>query len=248
MILFPGKVMLGDRVMIRIDGSLGEGGGQILRNSLSLSLATGKPFRIENIRAGRERPGLLRQHLTAVLAAVEVGGAGVEGATLGSTAVTFSPGKVRAGDYRFAVGTAGSGTLVLQTVLPALLTADAPSHIAIEGGTHNSAAPPFDFLDRAFLPLIERMGPKVRLQFERFGFYRPAVDAFVRRLNRFGLCRHSILASAAKSCLDASSQSSRTFRVTSLCARSKRLRACSTGTRTVARSTKPATRPDPATL
>jgi RNA 3'-terminal phosphate cyclase (ATP) len=157
--------------MIRIDGSFGEGGGQILRTSLSLSLATGKPFRIENIRAGRERPGLLRQHLTAVLAAAEVGGAEVEGVTLGSTAVTFSPGKVRAGDYHFAVGTAGSGTLVLQTILPALLTADAPSHIAIEGGTHNSAAPPFDFLDRTFLPLIERMGPKVRLQFERYGFY-----------------------------------------------------------------------------
>ena len=157
--------------MIRIDGSFGEGGGQILRTSLSLSLATGKPFCIESIRAGRERPGLLRQHLTAVLAAAEVGGAEVEGATLGSTSVTFSPGKVRAGDYRFAVGTAGSGTLVFQTILPALLTADAPSHITIEGGTHNSAAPPFDFLERTFLPLIERLGPKVRLQFERYGFY-----------------------------------------------------------------------------
>jgi RNA 3'-terminal phosphate cyclase (ATP) len=157
--------------MIRIDGSFGEGGGQILRTSLSLSLATGKPFRIERIRAGRERPGLLRQHLTAVLAAAEVGAAEVEGAALGSAAVTFSPGKVRAGGYRFAVGTAGSATLVLQTVLPALLTADAPSHIAIEGGTHNSAAPPFDFLDRTFLPLMARMGPRVRLQFERYGFY-----------------------------------------------------------------------------
>jgi RNA 3'-terminal phosphate cyclase (ATP) len=157
--------------MIRIDGAFGEGGGQILRTSLSLSLATGKPFRIDNIRAGRERPGLLRQHLTAVLAAAEVGGAEVEGATPGSTAVSFSPGKVRAGDYRFAVGTAGSGTLVFQTVLPALLTADAPSRVAIEGGTHNPAAPPFDFLERTFLPLIERMGPKVRLQFERYGFY-----------------------------------------------------------------------------
>lgn len=157
--------------MIRIDGSFGEGGGQILRTSLSLSLATGKPVRIENIRAGRERPGLLRQHLTAVLAAAEVGGAEVEGATLGSSAVTFSPGKVRAGDYRFAVGTAGSGTLVFQTILPALLTAGAPSHITIEGGTHNPAAPPVDFLERTFLPLVERMGPKIRLQFERYGFY-----------------------------------------------------------------------------
>ena len=141
--------------MIRIDGSFGEGGGQILRTSLSLSLATGKAFRIEKVRAGRERPGLLRQHLTAVLAAAEVGGAEVQGATLGSTELTFSPGPIRAGEYRFSVGTAGSGTLVFQTVLPALMLASEPSRIAIEGGTHNIAAPPFDFLARTFLPLLE---------------------------------------------------------------------------------------------
>ena len=107
--------------MIRIDGSFGEGGGQVLRTSLSLSLVTGQPFRIDNIRAGREKPGLLRQHLTAVLAAAEVGGATVDGATLGSTALSFSPGKLKPGEYRFAVGTAGSGTLVFQTILPALM-------------------------------------------------------------------------------------------------------------------------------
>jgi RNA 3'-terminal phosphate cyclase (ATP) len=157
--------------MIRIDGSFGEGGGQILRTSLGLSLATGKAFRIEKIRAGRERPGLLRQHLTAVQAAAAVGGAAVDGAALGSTALSFSPGKVRAGEYRFAVGTAGSATLVLQTVLPALMLGAEPSRLLIEGGTHNRAAPPFDFLERTFLPLLERMGPKVRLQFERYGFY-----------------------------------------------------------------------------
>src|SRR5258706_8068507 len=172
MILFPG---IGARKevkeMIRIAGSFGEGGGQILRTSLSLSLATGKAFRIEKIRAGRERPGLLRQHLTAVLAAAEVGGAEVEGAALGSTSLSFSPGKVRGGEYRFSVGTAGSGTLVFQTVLPALMLAGEPSRIVIEGGTHNSAAPPFDFLARTFVPLLERMGPKVHLQFERYGFY-----------------------------------------------------------------------------
>src|ERR1700722_19555210 len=114
--------------MIEIDGSFGEGGGQILRTSLSLSLVTGKPFRIDNIRAGREKPGLLRQHLTAVLAAAEVGGAKVEGATLGSPCITFTPGAVRSGEYRFAVGTAGSGTLVLQTVLPALMLASSSNH------------------------------------------------------------------------------------------------------------------------
>ena len=157
--------------MIRIDGSQGEGGGQILRTSLSLSLVTGQPFRIDNIRAGREKPGLLRQHLTAVQAAAEVGGAKLEGAVLGSTALSFCPGPVRAGEYRFAVGTAGSGTLVFQTVLPALMLAAAPSKVSIEGGTHNHAAPPYHFLARAFLPLVERMGPKVVLQFERYGFY-----------------------------------------------------------------------------
>ena len=157
--------------MIRIDGSVGEGGGQILRTSLSLALATGKAFRIENIRGGRERPGLLRQHLTAVLAAAEVGGAEVQGASLGSAELTFSPGKVRPGEYKFSVGTAGSGTLVFQTVLPALMLASEPSRVVIEGGTHNTAAPPFDFLARTFLPLLERMGPKVQLQFERYGFY-----------------------------------------------------------------------------
>ena len=157
--------------MIRIDGSFGEGGGQILRTSLSLSLATGKPFRIEKIRAGRERPGLLRQHLTAVLAAAEVGDAEVQGATLGSMELTFSPSKVRAGEFKFSVGTAGSGTLVFQTILPALMLASESSRIVIEGGTHNTAAPPYDFLARTFLPLLERMGPKVQLQIERYGFY-----------------------------------------------------------------------------
>ena len=157
--------------MIQIDGSLGEGGGQILRTSLSLSLATGRPFRIEKIRAKREKPGLLRQHLTAVQAAAEIGSGEVEGASLRSAALTFIPGEVRAGDYRFAIGTAGSGTLVLQTILPALMTASGPSRIEIEGGTHNPAAPPFDFLQRSFLPLMERMGPGIKVTLQRYGFY-----------------------------------------------------------------------------
>src|SRR5260221_5003816 len=108
---------------IPIDGSLGEGGGQILRTSLALSMVTGKPFRIEKIRAGRPKPGLLRQHLTAVKAACQISGATVEGAELGSGAVTFTPGAVAAGEVAFAIGTAGKATLVLQTVLSALLKA-----------------------------------------------------------------------------------------------------------------------------
>jgi RNA 3'-terminal phosphate cyclase (ATP) len=157
--------------MIRIDGSSGEGGGQILRSSLSLSLAARKPFRIENIRARRERPGLLRQHLTAVLAASEIGGAEVEGAILGSKTLTFIPGTIRPGKHRFVIGTAGSSTLVFQTILPALMLASGSSHVVIEGGTHNQQAPPFDFLEKCFLPVINRLGPKVIVNLERYGFY-----------------------------------------------------------------------------
>jgi RNA 3'-terminal phosphate cyclase (ATP) len=158
-------------MLIRIDGGQGEGGGQVLRTSLSLAMVTGQPFQIENIRAGRQRPGLLRQHLTAVQAAAAVCGATVEGVALGSTGLSFMPGAVRAGEYHFAVGTAGSATLVLQTVLPALMLADGPSRLTLEGGTHNPAAPPFDFLERTFLPLLGRMGPRVTVALERYGFY-----------------------------------------------------------------------------
>src|SRR5580704_17738084 len=126
--------------MICIDGSSGEGGGQMLRTGLSLALVTGKLFRIENIRAKREKPGLLRQHLTAVLAATEVRNAKTDGATLGSKTLEFVPGKIRPGNYRFAVGTAGSSTLVFQTILPALMTASGASRLTLEGGTHNTQA------------------------------------------------------------------------------------------------------------
>lgn len=157
--------------MILIDGSQGEGGGQILRSALALSLVTGTPFRIDNIRAGRAKPGLLRQHLTAVQAATTIGCAETLGAVMGSSRLDFKPGKVQTGSYAFAVGTAGSATLVLQTVLPALLTLSAPSTLTLEGGTHNPFAPPFDFLERVFLPLIARMGPHVTVALERSGFY-----------------------------------------------------------------------------
>jgi len=156
--------------LITIDGSAGEGGGQVLRSSLALSLVTGKPFRITGIRAGRPKPGLGRQHLTAVRAAATVGKAKVMGDEIGSTDLTFVPRGVQSGEFHFAVGTAGSATLVLQTVLPALLTADGPSNLVLEGGTHNRAAPPYEFLEQAYLPLINRMGPTVTAELERPGF------------------------------------------------------------------------------
>ncbi len=168
--------------MIVLDGSFGEGGGQILRTALSLSLVTGKPFRMEKIRASRERPGLLRQHLAAVLAAAQVGEAAADGTFLGATALTFTPTTIKPGRYHFAVGTAGSATLVFQTILPALMTASEPSHITLEGGTHNQAAPPFDFLARTFLPLLEKMGPKVSIRLEKYGFYPAGGGRFVAEI------------------------------------------------------------------
>ena len=156
---------------ITIDGSIGEGGGQILRTSLALSMITGRAFRMDNIRAGREKPGLLRQHLTAVNAAATICGAEVDGAEIGSRTLSFAPGKVKPGEYRFAVGSAGSTTLVLQAVLPALLCATGPTSLTLEGGTHNPYAPPLDFLQEAFLPLVNRMGPSVQVSMERAGFY-----------------------------------------------------------------------------
>ncbi|HNQ24606.1 MAG TPA: RNA 3'-terminal phosphate cyclase [Phycisphaerae bacterium] len=157
--------------MLTIDGSFGEGGGQILRTALALSLLTGQPLRLERIRARREKPGLRQQHLTAVNAATQISGARVTGAALTSQTLTFEPGRVQPGAYEFDVGTAGSTTLVLQTILPPLLLADRPSTLVLKGGTHNPLAPPFDFLEQAFLPLVERMGPSVQVRLERCGFY-----------------------------------------------------------------------------
>lgn len=157
--------------MITIDGSEGEGGGQVLRYSAALSLLTGEPFTIQNIRGGRAKPGLMRQHVTALEAACAIGGAECSGLTVGASELTFRPGSVRGGKYHFAVGTAGSTGLVLQTVLVPLMLADAPSRLVIEGGTHAMAAPPFEFLQKTLLPVLERMGPKLSITLERHGFY-----------------------------------------------------------------------------
>jgi len=165
--------------MITLDGSVGEGGGQILRTALSLSIITGQAFAIENIRARRARPGLQRQHLAAVNAAAAICSAQVSGAEIHSQTLHFRPQRVTPGNYSFDIGSAGSTTLVLQTILPPLMIADAPSSVLIEGGTHNPMAPPFEFLDRVFLPLICRMGPQVQARLESCGFY-PAGGGSIR--------------------------------------------------------------------
>ena len=156
--------------MITIDGSEGEGGGQMVRNSCALSLVTGEPFRISNIRAKRSKPGLMRQHVTAVEAACVISGSECSGLTVGASELEFRPGRVTPGEYRCAVGTAGSTGLVLQTVLMPLILADGPSRLILEGGTHNMLAPPFNFIERTLLPVINRMGPSVSARIVRHGF------------------------------------------------------------------------------
>lgn len=162
---------MNDDEVVVLDGSQGEGGGQILRSSLALSMATGKPFRISRIRANRKKPGLMRQHLTAVQAAARVCSAQVEGDAIGSMDLAFRPGPMIPGEYRFSVGTAGSSTLVFQTLMPALLMTGKPFAFTLEGGTHNPASPCLDFLDRVYLACLRRMGVEARITVERRGFY-----------------------------------------------------------------------------
>ena len=157
--------------MLTIDGAQGEGGGQIVRSSLALSLVTGRRVMIDNVRARRKRPGLMRQHLTAVTAAQRICGARVEGAAIASQRLVFDPDRVQAGDYHFDIGSAGSTTLVLQTILPGLMLARGESTVTLEGGTHNPLAPPYEFLARVYLPLVARLGPRVQVHLQRPGFY-----------------------------------------------------------------------------
>lgn len=164
--------------ILLIDGSLGEGGGQILRTSVSLAVALwsrgprgGRILRIENIRARRPKSGLQPQHLAAAKAAAAICSGRLEGAEIGSTALVFQPGQVRAGRYRFDIGTAGSSTLVLQTVLPALLLAKGDSEVVITGGTHNPMAPCFEYVREVFATLAAAAGAAFALDMERMGFY-----------------------------------------------------------------------------
>ena len=157
--------------LINLDGSQGEGGGQILRTSLALSICLGKPFKLEKIRANRRRPGLMRQHLTALNAAAKISNAHVQGGELNSQQLLFCPGEVQPGEYHFVIGTAGSATLVLQTILLPLLFAKGASKITIEGGTHNPLAPPYDFFQYAYLPLLEKMEAKITSTLVRPGYF-----------------------------------------------------------------------------
>jgi RNA 3'-terminal phosphate cyclase (ATP) len=154
--------------LVQLDG--GGGGGQMLRTALSLAMVTGQAFRMTNIRGQRRKPGLMRQHLTCVRAACEISGGTVDGAEIGSTELVFRAGEIKSGPYEFAVGTAGSTGLVLQTLLPAFWSSGNAASIWISGGTHNPLAPPFDFLERVFLPAMSRMGARASLELNEVGF------------------------------------------------------------------------------
>ncbi|MFC4992280.1 RNA 3'-terminal phosphate cyclase [Rubritalea tangerina] len=154
--------------MLEINGS--DGGGQVLRSALSLSMVTGRAFRMVQIRGGRKKPGLMRQHLTCVRAAAEVSGAQVSGAEMGSQELYFEPGEVQAGEYSFKIGSAGSTTLVFQTLLPALMLAEGMSVLRVRGGTHNPLAPSADYIAKVFLPAVRKLGVSAVLECERVGF------------------------------------------------------------------------------
>ena len=162
---------MNDVETVFIDGSRGEGGGQILRTGLTLACITGKHLRIENIRAARRNPGLAKQHLSCVHAACQICDGQCQGAALGSQVLDFQPGPIRSGDYSFDIGSAGSASLVIQTVLPALFLAGKSSTVTVTGGTHNPWAPPFDFLRETFLPAIATAGFRAECRLIRYGFF-----------------------------------------------------------------------------
>jgi RNA 3'-terminal phosphate cyclase (ATP) len=157
------------RLPVDIDGSRGEGGGQILRTSLSLAILTGRKLRMKRIRAGRKQPGLQRQHLACVRAATQLCGATVSDVDVGSQDLVFAPGTEWPSELRIDIGSAGSTTLVLQTILLPALRAPHPIRAVITGGTHNPLCPPFEFLDRVFLPHLRAMGAEVTLTLEKIG-------------------------------------------------------------------------------
>ncbi len=157
--------------LVEIDGSMGEGGGQILRTSIALAAITGRPLRIFNIRAKRSNPGLRPQHLTAVRAIAALSGGRLEGDRVGSMELRFTPGRIRGGRYRFDVGTAGSVSLVLQALLPVMAYADGPITVEIRGGTDVPMAPTIDYIREVLRPLLAMLGYRFTVRVKRRGHY-----------------------------------------------------------------------------
>ena len=169
--------------LLQIDGSIGEGGGQVLRSCLTLSMITGRSFHITSIRRNRKKPGLMAQHLLAVDAAKTICAAQVEGASLNSTELVFIPSEIRSGRYKFHIGTAGSTSLVLQTVFLPLSRAKSASSIRITGGTHVPWSPCFHYLEMHWLPYLHQIGFDAHISLEKAGFYpqgRGQISAMIR--------------------------------------------------------------------
>jgi RNA 3'-terminal phosphate cyclase (ATP) len=157
--------------MLEIDGSFGEGGGQVLRTSLSLSCLLIKPFRIFNIRKKRKKSGLMPQHLMAIRSLKLISNAKVKGDSEGSTELLFEPGEITAGDYFFDIGTAGSTSLLLQAILPPLIFANNRSSLTLKGGTHVPFSPPFHYISKVFIPVLKKSGMTAEATIESYGFY-----------------------------------------------------------------------------
>jgi RNA 3'-terminal phosphate cyclase (ATP) len=157
--------------MLEIDGSSGEGGGQVLRTSLSLSCLLNKPFRIFNIRIKRKKPGLMPQHLMGIRALKLISDARVEGDSVGSTELLFEPHEVKAGEYFFDIGTAGSTSLLFQAILPPLILLKNKSTLSLKGGTHVPLSPPFHYISEVFIPMLKKIGINARSTIESYGFY-----------------------------------------------------------------------------
>ncbi|MCJ7817515.1 MAG: RNA 3'-terminal phosphate cyclase, partial [Candidatus Thorarchaeota archaeon] len=157
--------------MIEIDGSYGEGGGQILRTSIALAALTMKPVQISKIRAGRPKPGLKKQHLSGIKLTGELVDATIEGLEVGSTEISFTPNQRRSGSFSIDIGTAGSISLILQAVLPPAVLAPDPVTFLIQGGTDVKWSPPVDYLNNVFSPLLSRLGSIVEIEQKKRGHY-----------------------------------------------------------------------------
>lgn len=156
---------------MEIDGSYGEGGGQILRMAVAMSALTGKPVRVYNIRAKRSNPGLRMQHITAIKAVGELCNARIKGLQVGSKSIEFYPGKIKGGEYFFGVGTAGSITLVLQACLLPAIMGENETYLKIKGGTDVKWAPPWDYFENVFLKILENMNCHVDAYLNERGYY-----------------------------------------------------------------------------
>jgi RNA 3'-phosphate cyclase len=166
---------MGNRIVI--DGSHGEGGGQILRTALSLAALLQRSVEIHNIRANRKKPGLRPQHLTAVKALAQITKAEITGDHVNSTSLWFAPRKINGGNYRFSIGTAGSITLLAAAILPPLLFAATPSKVVLEGGTHVPFSPVVHYMHEIFLPFLRRLGGEVDVTLDKWGWYPKVVGA-----------------------------------------------------------------------